>query len=83
MTGKHYRWQTAWRLHAGAQLHTATHDSGLEVEFDTAGRASARNAAQVLQTLAVRNGPHNAPRMVQRLIREAEQLYRSQAHVRR
>jgi hypothetical protein len=72
-----YRWQTRWTIDAAE--HQARHESGLIVEFDRApglplphGRAS--NGPAIEAALAEKHG-HNAPAMVQRMVREARQLY--------
>lgn len=75
MTSKHYRWQTRWRVdHAAGK---ATHDSGLIVQFTGAAGSpgQAVNEADTLAALAVKNGPHNAPQMLRRLLKEAEELH--------
>lgn len=75
MTSKHYRWQTRWQLDQRAGI--ARHDSGLIVRF-TAGSSSAgqaENAEATLASLAIKNGPHNAPQMLTRLLREAADLH--------
>lgn len=69
MTSKHYKWQQRWRV-AG---RTATHETGLAVSLQ-AGQFVTANAAEVAAALGVKNGPHNAPRMVERLAREGQQL---------
>jgi hypothetical protein len=83
MTSKHYKWQTRWQHHPDRGLWSHT-DSGLEVLLDDAGRPRALNAAEAQARLAVKNGPHNAPLMVERLLREATQLAaaaKEKAHV--
>lgn len=76
MTSKHYKWQTRWRVDRAAGL--ATHDSGLQVTFSS-GQAQAVNQAEALAALAVKNGPHNAPQMLKRLVREAADLWADEA----
>lgn len=79
MTSRHYRWQRNWAVDLGAQ--TATHTSGLVVRFESSA-ADPRaldgqpvNADAVLATLLAQHGPHNAPQMVGRLMREAGEIY--------
>lgn len=72
MTSKHYKWQTSWVVDLGAA--TATHSGGLVVRF-VAGGGQAENADTILAALAAKNGPHNAPKMLQRLMREASEVY--------
>lgn len=74
MTSKHHKWQTRWRLDPAARR--ATHDSGLQVEFAANGRAWNMNGPTFAEELAKTHGPHNAPLMVARLLREAERLLR-------
>lgn len=75
MTSKHYRWQTRWQLDQAAGI--ARHESGLIVSFtaDSGGAGQAENAEATLAALAVKNGPHNAPNMLRRLLNEAAELY--------
>ena len=75
MTSKHYRWQTRWHIDLAAGR--ATHDSGLIVSFTAASGpdGQAENADATLALLAVKNGPHNAPTMLRRLLKEAATLY--------
>lgn len=75
MTSKHYRWQTRWQLDRTAG--TATHDCGLVVRFaaDTGPDGQPANGLETLAALAVKNGPHNAPNMLRRLLKEAAELY--------
>lgn len=77
MTSKHYKWQQRWRIDAGAQ--TAHHESGLLVRFSVppgtdGARGLANNEHQVIETLQPKHG-HNAAAMVQRMLREAAELY--------
>lgn len=71
MASKNARWQARWRIDTAAGL--ATHDSGLRVRLHD-GVGVAENAQEVAQALASLHGPHNAPLMVQRLVREGAQL---------
>lgn len=75
MTSKHYRWQTRWQLDRTAG--TATHECGLVVRFTAAAGDDGQpvNAPETLAALAVKNGPHNAPNMLRRLLQEAAELY--------
>jgi len=68
---KHRHWQARWELDPGAG--TATHDSGLCVRL-VDGQGVADNAASVEEALRPLHGPHNAPAMVQRLVREGAQM---------
>lgn len=74
MKSKHHLWQRRWTIDAAAG--TYLHECGLLVRFagpgDPTGRAN--NSAQVLQTLAIKNG-HNAAAMLARMMREAAQLH--------
>ncbi len=71
MRSKSSQWQARWRIDPKAGL--AVHDSGLRVVLQD-GKGVAENAAVVAESLIPRHGPHNAPAMVQRLIREGAQL---------
>ena len=51
----------------------AVHDSGLRVRLQD-GQGAAENAAEVAESYIPAHGPHNAPAMVQRLVREGAQL---------
>lgn len=73
MTSKHHKWQTRWRIDLAQRL--GAHESGLRVQVSPAGRAEALNGPAVQDSLAVRHGLHNAPLMLRRLLREAEQLF--------
>lgn len=70
-TSPRYRWQTRWRLVAPG---CAVHIDGLEVRFDRNG-LRAVNADEVRAALARVHGPHNAPVMLARLLKEARTLY--------
>lgn len=75
MTSKHYLWQKRWRLDLAAG--TAVHDTGLQVRLvhtDRGPGAEALNADATVQALAPKHG-HNAPAMIQRMLREARQLH--------
>lgn len=80
MTSKHYRWQARWQLDRAAG--TATHDSGLIVRFTAAAGPDGQpdNAPETLAALAVKNGPHNAPQMLRRLLKEAAELHNQAPH---
>ncbi len=67
MSSKHHKWQTRWRVDAASGM--ATHDSGLRVRL-----GQAENGAAVQAELARTHGPHNAPQMLERLLREARLL---------
>lgn len=71
MASKNARWQARWQIDTAAGL--ATHDSGLRVRLHD-GVGVAENAQEVAQALVPQHGPHNAPLMVQRLVREGAQL---------
>lgn len=71
MQSPRYRWQTRWQLDQAAGI--ATHDSGLIVRF-TGRHAEAVNGDDIQAALAVKNGPHNAPIMLRRLLKEAAEL---------
>ena len=71
MTAKHERWQDRWDIDPVARL--ATHQSGLRVRLvNDIGVAD--NADEVVAGLLPQHGAHNAPAMVQRLVREGAQL---------
>jgi hypothetical protein len=79
MTNKHYKWQHRWCIDAAAQ--TAHHDTGLLVRFSVppgtiGARGLANNECQVIKSLEPKHG-HNAAAMVQRLLREAREIYAS------
>lgn len=72
MTSKHYRWQARWRHDAAAGLWV--HDTGLRVQPRPGAPPAALNATDTLAALVPTHGPHNAPAMLRRLLREAHQL---------
>lgn len=79
MTGhsNRWRWQRRWRVYP--ELMLAEHECGLRVRFSRRGGRlvpTPDNAEEIIAALAPRNGPHNAPIMVQRMVREAEVLMR-------
>lgn len=80
MTSKHYRWQTRWQLDPATG--TATHECGLIVKFtaSTGPDGQAVNGPETLASLAVKNGPHNAPNMLRRLLKEAAELHNQAPH---
>ncbi len=71
MRSKSSQWQARWQLHAAEGL--AVHESGLRVRLQD-GKGVAENAAEVAESFIPQHGPHNAPAMVQRLVREGAQL---------
>lgn len=80
MTSKHHRWQTRWRIDLAAAL--ATHDSGLIVRFtELVGQRGAWDGVpvdnpEVFAQLLAKHGPHNIGPHIERLKREASQLYK-------
>ena len=78
MTSKHYRWQTRWRIEPDARR--AVHESGLVVAFDCDPGSQARprgqpiNAPDILAALTPKHG-HNAATMIERMMREASEMY--------
>jgi hypothetical protein len=72
MTSKHYRWQTRWRHDAAAGLWV--HATGLQVRCPPGVAPQLVNGPETLAVLLPTHGPHNAPSMLQRLAREAQQL---------
>ncbi len=70
MTSKKYGWQKRWQVDRAAG--TAQHETGLQVAV-AGGQVLANNAQQVQTVLAEKHG-HNAPEMVQRLLKEARIL---------
>jgi hypothetical protein len=71
MNSKHRRWQSRWQIDIASGL--AVHETGLRVRLAEGGGA-AENAEEVARALEPQHGPHNAPAMVQRLVREGAQL---------
>ena len=71
MTSKHYRWQALWQIDQEDGI--AIHDSGLRVRLKE-GCGEAENADAIALLLVPKHGEHNAPSMVQRLVREGAQL---------
>ena len=71
MKSKSSLWQAAWILDLNDGL--ATHDSGLRVRM-TSGQGLGENATEMVEAFTPAHGAHNAKAMVQRLIREGEQL---------
>ena len=71
MTSKHSRWQAQWQIDQREGI--ATHDTGLRVRLRD-GRGEADNGDEVAQSLVPQHGAHNAPAMVQRLVREGLRL---------
>jgi hypothetical protein len=71
MSSKPSLWQARW--HIDQKEGTAVHDTGLRVRLED-GKATAENSAEVIASFVPKHGPHNAPAMVQRLIREGAQL---------
>jgi hypothetical protein len=78
MTSKHYRWQTRWRI----EPNRAVHETGLVVAFDCTPGAMPRprgqpiNAPDIQAALEPKHG-HNAATMIERMLREASELYGS------
>jgi hypothetical protein len=68
---KHALWQSRWQLEPAEGF--AVHDSGLRVRLKD-GQGAADNADDVVRALTPVHGAHNAPAMVQRLVREGAQL---------
>ena len=73
MTSRHYKWQTRWTLDIPAGI--AVHDSGFIVAFSSGTVGQALNADAILPALTAKNGGHNAPLMIDRMLREARQLH--------
>jgi hypothetical protein len=72
MTSKHQQWKARWQIDASETL--ATHDSGLRVRLQDDGLGVPENADEVVAALTPQHGAHNAPAMVQRLVREGAQM---------
>lgn len=64
-------WQARWDVDPTTRL--AVHDTGLRVRLQD-GQGIAENAAEIAEHFIPQHGSHNAPAMVQRLIREGTQL---------
>ena len=71
MSPKPSLWQSRWQIDQVEGL--AVHDTGLRVRLQD-GKGTADNAAEVIESFIPKHGPHNAPAMVQRLVREGAQL---------
>ena len=71
MQSKHTLWQARWDIDQAEGL--AIHDSGLRVRLASAV-VVAENVEDMVQVIAAKHGAHNAAAMVQRLVREGEQL---------
>ena len=71
MPSKSSQWQARWQILQAEGL--AIHDSGLRVRLQD-GRAAAENPSEVAESFIPAHGPHNAPAMVERLVREGAQL---------
>ncbi len=65
------RWQASWKVSDDGTL--ARHASGLRVRLQ-GDLGQAENAADVEQAFLLQHGPHNAPAMVLRLVREGAQM---------
>ena len=73
---RHYKWQTKWTVDIAAG--TAVHDGGLTVRYIRDGvlvRAVPVNGPEILESLIPKNGLHNAPLMLDRLIKEALEMH--------
>jgi hypothetical protein len=71
MTSKHHGWQARWEVDQWATL--ATHETGLRVRLQD-GVGVSDNAEEIALALVPAHGAHNAPAMVQRLVREGAQM---------
>jgi len=71
MSSKHTRWQARWQI--DPETGVALHDGGLRVRLQ-GGTGCADNAEDIIRLLEPVHGAHNAPAMVQRLVREGAQL---------
>jgi len=71
MTSKPSLWQAKWQTEEFGNI--LTHNTGLKVRLNS-GVGFAENADEVIETLEQIHGAHNARAMVQRLVREGEQL---------
>lgn len=84
MTSKHFKWQARWRLDLAAG--TADHDTGFQARLVQTARgpgAEALNAEATIQALATKHGGHNAPLMIERMLREVRQLHAEAMEMRR
>ncbi|MDR2172700.1 MAG: hypothetical protein LBE32_00575 [Burkholderiales bacterium] len=82
MAGRHKGWRGRWQVDLTAG--TATHDTGLVVYFGAAldggvpfgaGAVLPDNVAAVRVELEAKNGLHNTPQMLNRLAREAAEIW--------
>nr|WP_319566298.1 hypothetical protein [uncultured Rhodoferax sp.] len=76
MTGKHYAFHKRWTVDMEAR--TALHESGLLVEFTPktgAGFVKVSTEQPALDYLSAKNGRGNAGVMLERLKREASDVY--------
>jgi hypothetical protein len=71
MSTKHALWQARWDIDEAEGL--ALHECGLRVRLQD-GQGVAENADEIIASLVPQHGAHNAPAMVQRLVREGAQL---------
>jgi hypothetical protein len=71
MSSKPSLWQARWQINQTEAL--AIQDTGLRVRLED-GKANAENSAEIVESFIPKHGPHNAPSMVQRLVREGAQL---------
>jgi len=72
MTSRRYKWQTRWAFDPATRL--AAHQDGLIVSLAT-GRPIAQNGPEYMAAMAPKHGGHNTPRMLERLLWEARELY--------
>lgn len=73
MSSRRYKWQARWKWDASTQ--TATHECGLAVQFAAdLPDGQAVNLPEILPALVAKNGGHNAPQMVRRMLAEAREL---------
>ena len=69
-----YRWQLRWHIERTARTDgIARHDTGAVV-YIINGLPVAQDAQSIIDGLAVKHG-HNAPEMLQRMLREVRQLW--------
>lgn len=76
MTGKHYAFHKRWNVDLAAS--TAVHESGLLVEFAPktgVGFVKVSTEQPALDFLSIKNGRGNAGAMLERLKREAGEVY--------